>query len=134
MLFLYMSMNVCILYRNYRPRKQPLRVSSTINAAKVERWQRVLVFSFMSSKESFEDDESENPSHHLLNHSYGGTHKLTSSSCRWMTEWKRRCVKIQTFPHVHDQVSQRPRPTTSGGYWKQNAKLKSVMHGFLMII
>ena len=62
--FIYMSMNVCILYRKYRPRKQPLRVSSTVNAAKVEKWQRVLVFSFMSSEESVED-ESENPSHRL---------------------------------------------------------------------
>ena len=37
-------------------------------------------------------------------------------------EKKLKCLKTQTFPHVHGQVSQRPRPTTSGGLLQAKCK------------
>ena len=87
-------------------------VSSTANAAKVEKWETVLVLSFMSSEESGED-ESEQPVIYVkpLAWRHPQVNKFFMQMDDRIERKKSKHAKIQTLPRVQGQVSQRPRPT-----------------------
>ena len=104
------------------------RVSSTANAAKVEKWQTVLVLSFMSSEESGED-KSEQPIIYVKPLSWRQPQvnkffmqmddRSTNQNIR-----KSRCSHVYKAK-CHRGLDQQSFHTTSRVYCEQNVKLES---------
>ena len=107
------KMFVCLFVypvQKLQARKATLEgVSSTANAAKVEKWETVLVLSFMSSEESGED-ESEQPVIYVkpLPWRHPQVNKFFMQMDDRIERKKSKHAKIQTLPCVQGQVSQRP--------------------------
>ena len=116
----FVCVYVYILYRSYRPGKQPLRECHP--PPMLLRWRSGRQFwsSHLCPARRVGRTRVNNPSY-MLNHSHGDTLKLTSSLCRWMTELKRRNQNVQKSRHshvyrakCHADLNQPSSHTTSG--------------------
>ena len=107
------KMFVCLFVysvQKLQARKATLEgVSSTANAGKVEKWETVLVLSFMSSEESGEDD-NEQPVIYVksLPWRHPQVNKFFMQIDDRIERKKSKRAKIQTLIRVQGQVSQRP--------------------------